>query len=179
MTDHSTRLRKAVDFGRDHARGGAPGHVHHTVVVYSDYLCPYCRRLRVVLARLREALGDRLTYVFRHFPNEAAHPGATLLSRAAEAAGKQGRFWEMHDRLYDAPLPLDGERALAIARELKLAIAQFRKDIDSAETIAHVEEDIAEGKRNGVAGTPTIFVDGVRYDGAWDFHSMLEALDRP
>src|SRR5262245_49728067 len=139
MTDHSTRLRKAVDFGRDHARGGAPGHVHHTVVVYSDYLCPYCRRLRAVLARLRETLGDRLTYVFRHFPDETSHPGTTLLSRAAEAAGKQGRFWEMHDRLYESPLPLDEGHALGLARELGLDMARFQIDIDSAETIERVE----------------------------------------
>ncbi len=175
----SVRLSRAIDFTRDHARGGTADNVQYAVVVYSDYLCPYCRRLRVVLARLRETLGNRLTYVFRHFPNEKAHPGATFMSRAAEAAHKQGRFWEMHDRLYDTPLPLNESHALAIAQGLGLDMEQFRKDLTSTETSRRVDEDIAEGKRNGVAGTPTIFVDGIRYDGAWDFHSMLEALDRP
>jgi NhaA family Na+:H+ antiporter len=173
------RLNKAVDFARDHARGGTGDNVHHTVVVYSDYLCPYCRRLRVVLNRLRETLGDRLTYVFRHFPNETAHPGATFMSRAAEAADKQGRFWAMHDRLYESEPPLSEADVLAIAKELGLDLAQFERDLSSPETIERVQEDLAEGRRNGVAGTPTIFVDGVRYDGAWDFYSMLEGLERP
>jgi NhaA family Na+:H+ antiporter len=91
-------LQRPVDRRRDHVRGGnAPGVI--TLVVYADFLCPYCRRLRFVLARLRQALGERLAYVFRHFPNEAAHPGATLIARAAEAAARQGRFWEIHDWL--------------------------------------------------------------------------------
>lgn len=90
-------LQRGVDPGREHLRGGsAPGAVR--VVLYGDYLCPYCRRLRSVLKRLRQALGERLAYVYRHFPNERAHPGAELLARISEAAGRQGRFWEMHER---------------------------------------------------------------------------------
>jgi Thioredoxin len=73
-------------------RGGNKSNDVISVVVYCDYLCPYCRRLRLVIARLRQALGERLAYVFRHFPNEAAHPGASLIARASEAAAKQGRF---------------------------------------------------------------------------------------
>jgi len=80
------RLQRPIDFQRDHARGGNADRPV-SVVVYSDYLCPYCRRLRYVLARLRQALGERMVYVFRHFPNEQAHPGAEYLARAAEAAG--------------------------------------------------------------------------------------------
>ncbi len=104
------RLQRPVDRSRDHVRGGnAPSGVR-TVVVYGDYLCPYCRRLRLVIARLRETLGERLAYVFRHFPNETAHPGAGFLARAAEAAGRQGRFWEMHDWLYEQEPPLSEEQ---------------------------------------------------------------------
>lgn len=173
------RLRRRVDFARDHARGGGSDGVHYTVVAYNDFLCPYCRRLRGVLAQLRQALGERLVYVFRHSPDETAHPGATFMSCAAEAAHKQGRFWDMHDRLYDAELALDAEDALSIARDLGLDIAQFERDLNATETIQRVRDDLDEGKRNGIAGTPTIFVDGIRYDGAWDFHSMLEGLMRP
>src|SRR5712691_12902711 len=100
------RLQHAVDPLGDHVRGGSASDGVVSVVVYSDYLCPYCRRLRQVLARLRQALGERLAYVFRQFPNERAHPGATLISRAAEAAAKQGRFWDMHDLLYEQEPPL-------------------------------------------------------------------------
>src|SRR3954468_12909954 len=96
----SAVLQRPIDPNRDHIRGKcAPDAVGF--VLYGDYLCPYCRRLRKVLGRLREVLGDKLAYVFRHYPNERAHPGAELISRAAEAANRQGRFWEMHDWLYE------------------------------------------------------------------------------
>jgi NhaA family Na+:H+ antiporter len=172
------RLQREVDPVRDHVRGGgAPDAV--TVVLYGDYLCPYCRRLLPVLARLHEAMGDRLRYVFRHFPLERAHPGAELVARAVEAAGRQGRFWEMHDRVYGHDLPIGEGLLLALARALGLDMDRFAADIASDEVRRNVEEDQDEGRANGVTGTPTLFIDGVRYDGAWDFYSMLEALERP
>ncbi|SEF13370.1 sodium/proton antiporter, NhaA family [Rhizobiales bacterium GAS191] len=174
-----SRLQRPVDQARDHVRGGNKFNGVISVVVYGDYLCPYCRRLRLVIARLRQALGERLAYVFRHFPNEAAHPGATLIARASEAAAKQGRFWEMHDWLYEKEPPLTELQIRDFARDLGLDITQFNSDLESEETRIRVEEDLAEGKRNGVTGTPSFFIDGVRYDGAWDFHSMLEALQLP
>jgi NhaA family Na+:H+ antiporter len=102
-----------------------------------------------------------------------------LISRAAEAAGKQGRFWEMHDLLYEQEPPLTEAHAFEFAKNLGLDIERFRRDLDADEIKSRVEEDLSEGKRNGVTGTPTLFVDGMRYDGAWDFYSMLEALERP
>ena len=149
------------------------------VVLYGDYLCPYCRRLRPVLDRLRQTFGERLAYAFRHFPNERVHPGATFIHRAAEAAARQGRFWEMHDRLYGQEPPLGEEQVFEIAGELGLDIERLRRDLESDDTRRRVDEDLAEGRRNGVTATPTVFVDGIRYDGAWDFYSMLEALERP
>jgi NhaA family Na+:H+ antiporter len=178
-TPEISHLLRPVDRGRDHVRGGnAPSGVI-TLVIYSDYLCPYCQRLRGVIARLRKVLSDRLAYVFRHFPNERAHPGAEFMSRAAEAAGKQDRFWEMHDWLYDHARPLTPEHVMSFGRELGLDMDRFTHDLDSDDTKAHVNDDQEEAKRNGVTGTPTFFIDGLRYDGAWDFNSMLEALERP
>ncbi len=172
------RLQRQVDPLRDHIRGaGAPGAV--TVVSYGDFLCPYCRRLVPVLEGLREALGERLVYVFRHFPNERSHPGSGLIARAAEAAGKQGQFWAMHDRIFAHELPVPEAALLGFARELGLDVDRFRADLDGDDTRRSVEEDLEEGRANGVTGTPTFFVDGVRYDGAWDFYSLLESLDRP
>src|SRR5215471_11165654 len=110
-TDESTaehlalRLQRPVDRARDHVRGGGVPDVV-TVVAYADLLCPYCQRLRRVLLRVRGAMGDRLVYVFRHFPNERAHPGAERIARVAEAAAKQGRFWEMHDWISDSETPM-------------------------------------------------------------------------
>jgi NhaA family Na+:H+ antiporter len=150
-----------------------------SLVVYGDYLCPYCRRLRLILARLHKALGGRLAYVFRHLPNDRSHPGAHFMSRAAEAAAKQGRFWEMHDALYDAHPPLSEADVMVLAQGIGLDMERFKSDIDSPEVHARVDEDLNEGHENGVTGTPTFFVDGFRYDGAWDFHSMLEALQKP
>jgi NhaA family Na+:H+ antiporter len=172
-------LERPVDPGRDHVRGGNLGSGVVTLVVYGDYLCPYCRRLRLVIARLRQALGERLAYVFRHFPNETAHPGSTAIARVAEAAANQGRFWEMHDLLYEQEPPLTEKHIHGFARRLGLDMPRFETDVASAETLARVEEDLAEGKQDGVTGTPGFFIDNVRYDGAWDFHSMLEALQLP
>lgn len=173
------RLQRPVDPHRDHIRGGGARDRVVTVVLYGDFLCPYCRRLRHVFTRLRQALADRLAYVFRHYPNERAHPGAEFVARAAEAAGKQGKFWEMYDQLYGHEPPLDEHRVFAFARELGLDMERFRRDLDAEDTRRRVQEDLEEGKRNGVTGTPTVFVDGIRYDGAWDFYSMLEAVERP
>ncbi len=87
-----SQLQRPVDPGRDHIRGGGAAD-RVVLLVYADYLCPYCRRLRRILARLREALGERLLYVYRHFPNERAHPGATFVHAAVEAAANQDKFW--------------------------------------------------------------------------------------
>jgi NhaA family Na+:H+ antiporter len=173
------RLQRAADFERDHVRGGHAADDVVSIVLYGDYLCPYCRRLRPILDRLRQALGERLAYVFRHFPNEGAHPGSTFIARAAEAAANQGRFWEMHDRLYTQEPPLSEKQVPEFAVALGLDMARFRRDLESDEARRRVDEDLADGRRNGVTGTPTLFVDGLRYDGAWDFYSMLEALERP
>lgn len=174
----ASRLQRPIDAARDHVRGGGPED-EVRIVVYGDFLCPYCRRLRHVLQRLRGALGDRLVYVFRHFPNERAHPGAELIARASEAAASQGRFWEVHDWIYDREPTVSKSDVLAFARTLGLDMARFEHDIESPSTRARVEQDLDEGKRNGVTGTPTLFVEGDRYDGAWDFYSLLEALDPP
>ncbi|HTW74917.1 MAG TPA: Na+/H+ antiporter NhaA [Steroidobacteraceae bacterium] len=174
------RLLRPIDPGRDHVRGGGAQGGDMAVLIYGDFLCPYCRRLREVLQRVRHALGERLVYVFRHYPNERAHPGSELAAIGAEAAARQGRFWDMYDALYDRdPDTVDQQALLRIARSLRLDLERFEHDLQDPGISQRVQEDLAEGRRNGVSGTPTIFVDGIRYDGAWDFYSLLEALERP
>ena len=148
-------------------------------MVYGDFLCPYCRRLGEVLKRLRHALSERLAYTYRYFPNERAHPGAVLMSLGAEAAARQGRFWEMHDALFERQPPLNRSVLVEIAASLGLDMQRFMRDLEDPGLRQRIEEDLADGRRNGVTATPTLFVDGLRYDGAWDFYSMLEALERP
>jgi NhaA family Na+:H+ antiporter len=176
--DATIRLLRPIDAHRDHVRGvETEGAI--VVVGYQDFLCPYCRRLRQNYERLRQALGDRLVYAFRHFPNERAHPGALLAARGAEAAARQGRFFEMHDRLFDRDPPFGTQELVSIARELGLDVARFERDLDDPALLGRIEEDLSDGRKNGVTGTPTLFVDDLRYDGAWDFQSMLEGLERP
>jgi NhaA family Na+:H+ antiporter len=171
-------LRHPVEPGRDHIRGDLTAPNAVPIVLYGDYLCPYCRRLRPVVLQLRERLGDRLVYVYRHFPNEKVHPGATFMSRATEAAALQDCFWELHDWLLDNPAPSE-TGLLEHVRSLDLDMDAFEQDLQSDEVRARVESDRRRALRNGVTGTPTMFIDGLRYDGAWDFYSMLEAVEQP
>jgi Na+:H+ antiporter, NhaA family len=173
------RLLRPIDRERDHVRGGIARSKSLTVLMYGDFLCPYCRRLRQVLQRVRRALGERMVYVFRHYPNERAHPGSELASVAAEAAARQGHFWEMHDALFNREPGVSRQGILEIARSLGLDAERFERDLDDPKVLQRVREDLSDGRRNGVTATPTIFIDGIRYDGAWDFHSLLEALQRP
>ena len=175
----SSKLLRDVDREKDHVRGGDDAGREVHVVYFGDFLCPYCRRLRVVLRQLREATGDKIAYAFRHFPNERAHPGAEFMARAAEAAANQGRFWEMYDALFDKEPPFGEDGARALARGLGLDMDRFERDLDSDEVRARVAEHLAEARRNGVSATPTIFIDGVRYDGAWDYYSLLDVLEQP
>jgi NhaA family Na+:H+ antiporter len=162
-----------------YVRGGNTHERVIHVVSYTDFLCPYCRKFRTVLKRLRQAFGERVAYVLREFPIERIHPGATFAACVAEAAGKQGRFWDMHDRLFDEEPPFSEEHILEMAREIGLDMERLKADLANPDTLAHVNADIEEGRRRGVSGTPTIFVDGVRYDGAWDFYSMADAFEQP
>jgi len=178
-TPQLLRLQRPVDPDRDHRRGGCRAAGGVIVLTYGDYQCPYCRQLGQVVERLGCQLGDRMAYVFRHFPNERAHPGSEFAAQAAEAAGCQGRFWEMHDALYKLDPPLSRDDVVGAASSIHLDMDRFMRDLAHPAILARVNEDLADGRHNGIAVTPTMFIDGRRYDGAWDFHSMLETLQRP
>ncbi|HSM94773.1 MAG TPA: Na+/H+ antiporter NhaA [Rhizomicrobium sp.] len=178
-TAERTNLGRPIQAARDHVRGGNAQDRVVRIVSYSDFLCPFCRRFRNVLLNLRQAFGERMEYVFRHFPNERIHPGATFAARAAEAAANQGKFWQMHDRLFEEQPPYGEARIREIAREIGLDMDRFERDLAAPETLARVDDDLDEARRNGVKGTPTIFIDGVLYDGAWDFFSLADAFEQP
>jgi protein-disulfide isomerase len=149
----------------DHIAG--PDDASVTLVEYGDYECPYCGMAHPVVKRAQRDLGKQLRFVFRNFPLSEAHPHAQIAAQAAEAAGAQGRFWEMHDMLFEHQDALEVEDLLGYAASLGLDAKQIARDLDAGTYVKRVRDDFRSGVKSGVNGTPTFFVNGVRYDGSW------------
>jgi protein-disulfide isomerase len=178
MTDESRRdsvARLAVPVGeRDHVRGPATASV--TLVEYGDYECPYCRAAVAIVDELQRIVPDELRFVFRHFPLESVHPHANRAAEAAEAAASQGRFFEMHAALFEHQAALEDEDLLQYAAELDLDMTRFRADLDRGTHAERVREQFREGVRSGVRGTPTFYLDDVRYDGVIGVRQILATI---
>ena len=159
--------------GRDHIQGPIDAPV--ALLEYGDYECPYCGDAYPVVKAIQERLGDRLCFAFRNFPLVNAHPHAEHAAEAAEAAGMQGKFWEMHDTLYENQTALDDENLAQYAAGLGLD-ARLMSEVVAGAYAARVREDFRSGARGGVNGTPTFFINGARYDGAPDVDALLTAL---
>ncbi len=140
----------------DHVRGPVDGPL---VIEYADYECPYCARADALLSDLR------VRRVFRHFPVQSKHPRARALAHAAEAAGLQGRFWEMHDSLYSDQGRIDDPHLWERVRRLGLDLERFERDRRSQGVADRVARDFRSGVRAGVVTTPTFFVDGELHTG--------------
>jgi len=168
-----SRLRPPVG-ADDHALGNASAPV--TLVEYGDYECPHCGRAHPIVKRVLRRLGKHVRFVFRNFPLGEMHPHAVQAARAAEAAGLQGKFWEMHDHLFEHQNALERDDLVGHAKKLGLDTARFARDLDSPAIEERVRSDFASGVRSGVNGTPTFFIDGQRFDGSWDEDSLVEAL---
>jgi diadenylate cyclase len=160
---------------RDHALGPVDAPV--TLLQYGDYECPYCGRIHPVVRELRERMGERLRFVFRHFPLDSVHPRARRAAEAAEAAASQGRFWEMHDLLYENQEHLGDEDLRRYAAELGLDVGRFAEDLAEHRHAGRVQEDRRTGEGSGVGGTPAFFVNGVRYMGPLDLDGLLGAIE--
>lgn len=169
-------LTPPVTPGRDHIRGNSDAPV--TLTEYGDFECPYSGTAYPIVRALEEALGDGLRVAFRHFPLANIHPHAVQAGEAAEAAGAQGRFWEMHDHLFENQSALDLRHLVGYARATGLDVDRFLRELDSGVHAPRVREDFLSGVRSGVRGTPTFFINGVRHEGPWDFESLLAALAR-
>lgn len=150
---------------RDHIAGSDDAPV--TLVEYGDYECPYCGMAYPIVKSAQRMLGTQLRFVFRNFPLAEAHPHARLAAQAAEAAEAQGRFWEMHDMIFEHQNALEFEDLVGYAKSLGLDTAQFARDLEAGTYAKRVRDDFRNGVRSGVNGTPTFFVNGVRYDGSW------------
>ncbi|HET6547074.1 MAG TPA: Na+/H+ antiporter NhaA, partial [Solirubrobacter sp.] len=170
-------LDRPVEPGRDHIRG--PVDAPLTLVEYGDFECPFCGRATGVVRELRERFGDDLRYVFRHLPLADVHDHAELAAMAAEAAGAQGRFWEMHDLLFAHQDELELEDLLGYADELGLDVERFARDLGEARHAQHVHEDVAGAEASGARGTPTFFVGERRHVGPYDAETLASELGRP
>ena len=160
--------------GRDHAQGPATARV--TLVEYVDYQCPSCLQAYPIMLDIQEHMGDKLRLVFRNFPLTTIHPDAQNAAEAAEAAGAQGKFWEMHDYLFEHQSRLDDVALLDYAADIGLDVARFMADLESHRFAPRVHDDFVSGVRSGVNGTPTFFINGVRHDDSWDLGTLTAAL---
>jgi protein-disulfide isomerase len=159
---------------RDHAQG--PDTAPVTMVEYADYECPYSHRAYHVIKALQRELGDQLRFVYRNFPVREIHPHAQHAAEAAEAAASQGKFWEMHDYLFEHQDALDDAHLREYAATLALDGDRFAADLADHRFAPRVEDDLLGGEQSGVQGTPTLFVNGVRYEGVPDKESLLGTI---
>lgn len=164
------RLTRAVSDKRDHIIGPADAAV--TLVEYGDFECPHCRQASLILDTLLESTPRDVRLVFRHSPLSQIHPHAQQAAEAAEAAGAQGRFWEMHELLFENQDALDEADLSEYAAQVGLDLPRFVRDLASGAFKDRVREDFLSGVASGVNGTPTFFIDDVRYDGPWDLESL-------
>jgi protein-disulfide isomerase len=159
----------------DHIQGKKESSI--TLVEYGDFQCPYCREAYPIVKEIQKIKGDILRFVFRNFPLSEIHSYALHAAYAAEAAGKQNKFWEMHDILFENQENLQDSDLRLYSEKLSLDIDQFTKDMNSDEVVKKVETDIMGGIKSGVNGTPTFFINGIRFDGPSELDSLLEAID--
>ncbi|HXE14726.1 MAG TPA: thioredoxin domain-containing protein [Bryobacteraceae bacterium] len=161
---------------QDHVRGGE--HAAVTLVEFGDYECPGCGEAYLAIKCIESEMGDALRFVFRHFPYSRLHPHAELAAQAAEAAGAQGRFWEIHDLLFENQEALEFDDLVGYAKRLSLDLKQFRDDLKSEKYLERVRGDFRSGVQNGVFGTPTIFLNGIRHNGEADYETLSAAIAR-
>jgi Na+:H+ antiporter, NhaA family len=156
-------LTPPVDPERDHLRGRADARV--SLVEYGDFQCPYCREAYPAVSELIERFGDELCFVFRHMPLTDLHPAAQRAAEASEAAAAQGRFWEMHDRLFEGGPRLSEADLVAHAEALGLDAERFARELAEGTHRQRVLADLDSGIRSGVPSTPRFFVDGAVHEG--------------
>jgi Na+/H+ antiporter NhaA len=167
-------LSDDIDPERDHIRG--PESAPVTLVEYGDYECSYCGQAEVVIRELLDEFGDELRYVWRHLPLNDVHTHAQMAAEATEAAGAQGEFWRMHDRLLKAQEELDPKDLHRTAEDLGLDTARFWDELRRRKYAERVGEDVASADASGVAGTPSFFINGHRHQGAYDVDTLSAAV---
>jgi protein-disulfide isomerase len=173
MSDEEIELSPPVG-PDDHVSGNADAPI--TLVEYGDYQCPYCGMAHPIVKEIQRQFGDSLRLVFRNMPLANVHPHAEAAAEAAEAVAEFGDFWAMHDLLYENQSNL-GDVALArYAVQAGVDESAFTTALQSAAPRARVQRDLQSALRSGANGTPTFFINGVRYDGSWQLEPFVEVL---
>jgi protein-disulfide isomerase len=174
MTTVASTLLTLPVTDRDHIRGSAAAAV--TLVQYGDYTCPRCNEARSVVKRLQAALGDRLRYAFRNLPIPSLHPQTHRAAEAAEAAGAQNKFWEMHELLYDHQGALSDKHLKVYGTQVGLDMERFNRDMMLQTFAVRVDEDVLSASQSGVSTTPSFFINDSRYIGACDFETLFSQI---
>ncbi|MEN3308552.1 MAG: hypothetical protein V7603_4754 [Micromonosporaceae bacterium] len=169
------RLTDPVDAARDHVQG--PWAAPVTLVEYGDYQCPYCRQAHPVVQQVLAERPDTVRFAYRHFPLTNVHPYAEFAAEAAEAAAARGRFWEMHDWLFEHQDQLSPPALAMAARALDLPAGEVQCEINEHVYLDRIREDFVGGVRSGVNGTPTFFVNGVRHEQGYALSELVHAVD--
>jgi protein-disulfide isomerase len=147
-----------------------------TIVAFSDFQCPFCNRVNPTLAKLLETYPGKVRVAFKHLPLRI-HPDAPAAHAAAEAAGRQGKFWEMYDKIFAAQRDLKPETFERYAQELALDVAKFKRDVADAAVKQRIDADMREAEKLGVAGTPAFFINGRYLSGAQPYESFQKIVD--
>ena len=175
-TEWEAVLTMPVAEDRDHIQGPADAAV--TLVQYGDYECSYCGAAYPIIKQVQARMGERLRFVFRNFPITTSHPHAEQAAEAAAAAAAQGRFWRMHDLLYENQGRLRDQDLRAYAEQLGLDLELFDQELADHVHAERVREDFMSGVRSGVNGTPTFYINGVRHDDTYEIETLLAALEQ-
>jgi protein-disulfide isomerase len=160
---------------RDHIRGRVDAPL--TLLEYGDYECDYCGRAYAVVRAVREHFGERLRFAFRNFPHSSIHPHASVAAQAAETAAAQGKFWEMHDLLYNHQTELAAADLTHYALQIGLELYHFESDMGAETFATRVAADHQGGVESGVRRTPTFFINDLLYEGPAEFAAIVAALE--
>jgi protein-disulfide isomerase len=160
----------------DHSQG--PESAETILVEYGDYQCPYCGEAYPIVKQVQEHFGTRLRFVFRNFPLGELHPYAQAAAETAEFAGANGRFWEMHDLLFENQRHMSDDLFVRLAQELELPVTTLGRALEDGEFGTRVRDDFRGGVRSGVNGTPTFFINGIRHDGSYEFETLVAAIEQ-
>jgi protein-disulfide isomerase len=174
MSAHPFQLTPPVQ-SFDHSRG--PDHAAVTVVEFGDFECPNCKQAAPAVKLLLERFDERVRFAFRNFPLTEVHPHALLAAQAAEAASAQGKFWEMHDLLFENQTHLKAQHLHAYAERLGLDMARYTAEMDDEIYLQRVREHMESARQSGVRATPTFFVNGRICDVSFGLRALFDAAE--